>query len=108
MPRFTIYPQAREEIMRANLTSMDDSAWSKGDLAYDLGDTLETGIIKASKIGIRPGSNGYAAFITAFSRRVRSKQVSPRKAAIQHQEEAAQSAPPAGVIVTADFARSGA
>jgi hypothetical protein len=57
----------------------DNSAWSLGDLAYDLGDTFESGVAKAATAGIRPGSNEYAAFITAFSRRVRSKQVSPNK-----------------------------
>lgn len=54
-------------------------AWSLGDQAYDLGDTFESGVAKAAKAGIRPGSNDYAAFITAFSRRLRSRQVSPQK-----------------------------
>lgn len=54
-------------------------AWALGDLAYDLGDTFECGVAKAAKAGIRPGSNEYAAFITAFSRRVRSRQVAPQK-----------------------------
>lgn len=54
-------------------------AWSLGDQAYDLGDTFENGVAKAAKAGIRPGSNEYAAFITAFSRRLRSRQVSPHK-----------------------------
>lgn len=54
-------------------------AWSLGDQAYDLGDTFESGVAKAAKAGIRPGSNEYAAFITAFSRRLRSRQVAPQK-----------------------------
>lgn len=57
----------------------DNRAWSLGDLAYELGDTFESGVAKAATAGIRPGSNEYAAFITAFSRRVRSRQVSPDK-----------------------------
>lgn len=55
------------------------NAWSLGDQAYDLGDTFESGVAKAAKAGIRPGSNEYAAFITAFSRRLRSRQVAPQK-----------------------------
>lgn len=65
--------------MLPNLTHRDEAAWEKGDLAYEPEDTLETGVIKAAKEGMRPGTNGYAAFITAFSRRVRSKAVAPRK-----------------------------
>jgi hypothetical protein len=52
----------------------DDSAWNMGDLAYEAGDTLEMGVIKAEHAGYRPGCNGYSAFITAFGRRVRSGQ----------------------------------
>jgi hypothetical protein len=48
-------------------------------MAYELGDTLETGVMKAAQMGIRPCSDGYAAFMTAFGRRVRAKQVSPHK-----------------------------
>ena len=50
-----------------------------GDIAYDLDDTIETGAVKARQIGICPGSDSYAAFMTAFSRRVRSKQLSEKK-----------------------------
>jgi hypothetical protein len=57
----------------------ENSAWCLGDLAYELGDTFESGVAKAATAGIRPGSNEYAAFITAFSRRVRSRQISPNK-----------------------------
>jgi hypothetical protein len=57
----------------------DESAWEMGDFAYDLDDTIETGITKAQSVGIYPGSDGYAAFMTAFSRRVRSKKISERK-----------------------------
>ena len=60
-------------------SAYDNSAWSLGDLAYELGDTFESGVAKAANAGIRPGSNEYAAFITAFSRRLRSRQVSPNK-----------------------------
>jgi len=57
----------------------DDSAWDMGDLAYELEDTIETGAIKARNLGLAPGSDSYAAFMTAFSRRVRSKKVSERR-----------------------------
>ncbi|HZW20725.1 hypothetical protein [Noviherbaspirillum sp.] len=57
----------------------DDSAWEMGDLAYELEDTIETGAIKARNLGLAPGSDSYAAFMTAFSRRVRSKKVSERR-----------------------------
>lgn len=65
--------------MRPRFNHRDDSAWELGDLAYDLDDTLESGVIKARRFGICPGSDGYAAFMTAFSRRVRSKRISERK-----------------------------
>lgn len=70
--------------MQPKLMYRDESSWEKGDLAYDLDDTIETGIRKAEQIGIRPGSAGYAAFITAFSRRVRSKKLSERKVWLQN------------------------
>lgn len=66
-------------MLSKSVSADDSSAWSQGDLAYDLGDTFESGVAKAATAGIRPGSNEYAAFITAFSRRVRSRQVSPNK-----------------------------
>lgn len=69
--------------MRPKCEHRDESSWEMGDLAYDLDDTLETGAIKALRAGIRPGSNGYAAFMTAFSRRVRSRQMSPKKMLMQ-------------------------
>lgn len=65
--------------MRPKYEHRDVTAWDMGDLAYDLEDTIETGVMKARQIGICPGSDGYAAFMTAFSRRVRSKQLSERK-----------------------------
>lgn len=65
--------------MYTKFAHKDDSAWAKGDLAYDLGDTLEIGAIKAAQAGIKPCSDGYAAFMTAFGRRVRIKQESPLK-----------------------------
>ena len=65
--------------MYMRFSHRDDSAWAQGDLAYDLGDTLETGVMKAAQAGIRPCSDGYAAFMTAFGRRVRTREVSPHK-----------------------------
>jgi hypothetical protein len=65
--------------MKPKFVHRDDSAWAMGDIAYDLDDTIETGAIKARQIGICPGSDSYAAFMTAFSRRVRSKQLSEKK-----------------------------
>jgi hypothetical protein len=89
--------------MQPKLANRDESAWEMGDYAYDLGDTFEMGIVKAAEVGIRPGSNGYAAFITAFSRRVRSKQVSPRKA-VAKPADAAQGG--SAVVLTPDFMRA--
>ena len=66
-------------MMRMTLAHRDETSWEKGDLAYDLGDTLDIGVMKAAQAGIRPCSDEYAAFMTAFGRRVRTKQVSPRK-----------------------------
>lgn len=57
----------------------DESAWEMGDMAYELDDTVETGVQKARRIGMCPGSDSYAAFITAFSRRVRSRQLSEKR-----------------------------
>ena len=65
--------------MKPKFVHRDDSAWEMGDIAYDLDDTIETGAVKARQIGICPGSDSYAAFMTAFSRRVRSKQLSEKK-----------------------------
>jgi hypothetical protein len=86
--------------MQPKLMYRDESAWERGDLAYDLDDTIEMGVVKAANIGIRPGGEGYAAFMTAFSRRVRSRKVHPHKT------------PPAGsdsgsaIVLTPDFLRS--
>lgn len=68
--------------MRMRFTHRDDNAWEMGDLAYDLDDTLETGSIKARQLGLPAGSDSYAAFMTAFSRRVRSRQPSEKKETI--------------------------
>lgn len=70
--------------MRLKCEHRDVSSWEMGDRAYDLDDTLEAGVCKALNAGIRPGSNGYAAFITAFSRRVRSRQLSAAKMPVQN------------------------
>jgi len=90
--------------MQPKLVHRDESAWDKGDLAYDLDDTFEMGIVKAAQEGIRPGSNGYAAFITAFSRRVRSRQVSPRKVSTKGTDPAQGGS---AMVFTPDFMRSG-
>lgn len=81
--------------MQPKLAYKDESAWEKGDLAYDLGDTMEIGVAKAARMGIKPGIDGYAAFLTAFGRRVRSGQVSPAKAAMND----------TAVVLTPDFSR---
>lgn len=87
--------------MQPKLAYRDESAWEMGDVAYDLGDTIEIGVQKAAKAGIRPGAEGYAAFLTAFGRRVRSKTVSPHKVAAA---DPAQSG--SAVVLTPDFQRS--
>ena len=89
--------------MQPKLVHRDESAWAQGDLAYDLNDTLERGVIKAEQVGIRPGSNGYAAFITAFARRVRSGTLSAKKAPPQNGDGAQGSS---AVVLTPDFLRS--
>jgi hypothetical protein len=86
-------------MMQAKLAHRDESAWMKGDLAYDLNDTMEIGVAKAAQLGIRSGSNGYAAFITAFARRVRSKQVAAEKLAAMNND-------PGGSAVVLDFSRA--
>lgn len=83
--------------MRMMLAHKHESAWDMGDFSYDAEDTMETGKAKAAYLGIRPCSDEYAAFMTAFGRRVRMKQVSPRKvaanaAAMTQAEAEAQSA----------------
>lgn len=65
--------------MYTKFSHRDETAWAKGDMAYEIGDTLETGAIKAAQEGIKPCSDSYAAFMTAFGRRVRIKEVSPKK-----------------------------
>lgn len=69
--------------MQLKCEHRDESSWEKGDLAYELDDTLETGVMKALKAGMRPGSNAYGAFITAFSRRVRSREIALKKMAAE-------------------------
>lgn len=67
--------------MQMKLAHKHETAWDMGDFSYDAEDTLEIGKAKAASLGIHPCSDEYAAFITAFGRRVRMKQVSPRKVA---------------------------
>ena len=60
--------------MQMRLANRDEFAWAQGEQAFEAGDTLATGVIKAEQAGYRAGCNGYAAFITAFSRQVRQYQ----------------------------------
>lgn len=68
--------------MQMRFANRDEFAWDLGERSYEPGDSLATGVAKAEQQGLRPGCNGYSAFITAFSRRMR-----------QHRESAAKSAP---------------
>ncbi len=87
--------------MQPKFEHRDESAWELGDQAYDLDDSIEAGVVKAAQFGIRPGSDGYAAFITAFSRRVRSKQLSPKKML------SSETLPPGSAkVLTPDFLRA--
>lgn len=89
--------------MQPKFEHRNESAWDLGDQAYEVDDSIEAGVVKAAQLGIRPGSDGYAAFITAFSRRVRSKQLSPNKAA----SKGGEGVPPGSAIVlTPDFLRA--
>jgi hypothetical protein len=93
--------------MQPKLANRDESAWAKGDLAYDFEDTIEIGIAKAAKEGIKSGSNEYAAFVTAFGRRVRSKQVSPRKAPARTSSSTSEvTEGDSAVVLTPDFSRA--
>lgn len=62
-------------MMRTN-----DLAWMKGAAAFEPGDTVDMAKTKAADQGYKPYSEGYAAFITAFSREVRNCQARPEKA----------------------------
>ena len=64
--------------MQMRFANRDEIAWGQGEQAFEPGDTLATGVIKAEQAGFRAGCNGYAAFITAFSRRVREYQEQQR------------------------------
>lgn len=89
--------------MQPKFEHRDESAWDLGDQAYELDDSIEAGVTKAAQLGIRPGSDGYAAFITAFSRRVRSKQLSPKKMLAK----AGDAIPPGSAkVLTPDFLRA--
>ena len=67
--------------MQMRFANRDEFAWDQGEQAYAPGDTLAMGKEKAALVGLRPGCNGYSAFITAFSRRIRQHQESSRKPA---------------------------
>lgn len=58
--------------MQLKMQQRDEHAWRAGELAYQPQDTMQQAREKAASHGYRPGSNGYAAFITAFSRKVRT------------------------------------
>lgn len=89
--------------MQPKFEHRDQSAWELGDQAYDLDDSIEAGVVKAAQMGIRPGSDGYAAFITAFSRRVRSKQLSPHRMPPPSSETAPSVS---AIVLTPDFLRA--
>lgn len=89
--------------MQPKFEHRNESAWELGDQAYDLDDSIDAGVTKAAQMGIRPGSDGYAAFITAFSRRVRSKQLSPKKKLPKNNDVIAAGA---AVVLTPDFLRA--
>lgn len=73
--------------MQMKFANRDELAWEKGELAYTAGDTLDMAIRKAMEAGFRPGSNGYAAFITAFSRQVRNRSMLHTKAMQQNTQD---------------------
>ncbi|MGN6390484.1 MAG: hypothetical protein ACTHL1_13330 [Burkholderiaceae bacterium] len=52
-------------------------AWMKGAAAFEPGDTIDAARTKAAAHGYRPYTEGYAEFITAFSREVRSHRNRP-------------------------------
>lgn len=52
-------------------SNADHAAWAKGEASYRSGDRIEDGPIRANSDGFRPGSNAYAAYLTAFWRMVR-------------------------------------
>ncbi len=68
--------------MQMRFANRDEFAWDLGERSYEPGDSLAMGVAKAEQQGLRPGCNGYSAFITAFSRRMR-----------QHRDTAAKPAP---------------
>lgn len=58
-------------------------AWLKGTAAFAPGDTIDNAKSKAAEQGYKPCSEGYAAFVTAFGREVRSHQAIASKKAPQ-------------------------
>lgn len=60
--------------------NVNNLAWMKGAAAFTPGDTIDRAKEKAAEQGYKPYSEGYAAFITAFAREVRTHQgTSPKK-----------------------------
>jgi hypothetical protein len=76
--------------MQMRFANRDEFAWDLGEKSYEPGDSLAMGVAKAEQQGLRPGCNGYSAFITAFSRRMRQY----REAGPKPEQQAA---PPAGL-----------
>ena len=73
LPASIDLPPAAKSLLGPLAKGTLDAAWNKGELAYEPGDTLQIGAAKAARQNIRPGTNEYAAFLTAFSRRMRLK-----------------------------------
>lgn len=88
--------------MHMKFANRDESAWERGELAYAAGDTLGQAVSKAAQAGYRPGSNGYAAFITAYSRMVRSGKPL-QSPPIENDDSLVTSA----VVLSPDFQRTG-
>lgn len=70
--------------MQMRFANRDEFAWDLGERSYEPGDSLAMGVAKAEQQGLRPGCNGYSAFITAFSRRMRQHRESDAKPASQN------------------------
>lgn len=79
--------------MQMRFANRDELAWDKGERAYAAGDSTDMAIRKAVEAGFRPGSNGYAAFVTAFSRQVRSGSLRAQPECKNHVVRATEEAP---------------
>jgi hypothetical protein len=74
--------------MQVRFANRDEFAWDMGENSYEPGDSLATGVAKAGQQGLRPGCNGYSAFITAFSRRMRQYRDANAKASTSASSQA--------------------